>query len=167
MRSPVSRWGVAIVLVAAAGCSGMQQQQAAKPAVDLTAVSGALDSANTAWQGAVTAKDTTVMGNLYAEDAHQLPPNGKRVDGRDAIRHVWAGAFAMPGFELKTASNTHMISEAGDQAVDLGSYEFAGTTPKGKPWHDTGKYVTVFKKEGGAWKIAVETWNSDLPVPGM
>lgn len=71
----------------------------------------------------------------------------------------------MPGFDLRPVSNTKIISEAGDLVVDLGTYEFSGTDPKGKPMHDTGKYVTAIKKVNGEWKIVVDTFNSDTPMP--
>ncbi len=117
MHARAARWVPAFLLVAAAGCTGMQQQEQAKPMVDQAAISARIDSLATAWSGAVTGKDTTVIASMYAEDAHVLPPNGKRIDGRDAVRHMWAGMFAMPGFDLKTVSNTKIVSEAQGQAM--------------------------------------------------
>ncbi len=32
---------------------------------------------------------------------------------------------------------------------------------------DAGKYVTVFRMVNGEWKIVVDTYTSDLPIPGM
>jgi ketosteroid isomerase-like protein len=38
--------------------------------------------------------------------------------------------------------------------------------PKGSPIMDRGKYVAVWKKQAdGSWKVAAESFNSDLPVP--
>jgi ketosteroid isomerase-like protein len=68
---------------------------------------------------------------------------------------------------LSTTSTAKMIAEAGDMAVDVGTYTFNGTDPKGKPMTDNGKYTTVFKKVNGEWKIAVDMFSSNVPVPGM
>ena len=166
MRMPNARLLLPVALVAIlSSCAGMQPP--AKPAVDQAAISAAIDSLNTMWNGAVTAKDSTAIANMYAEDAHMLPANGKRVDGRDGIRQAWVGVFMMPGFDLRAVSNTKIISEAGDLVVDLGTYEFSGSDAKGKPMHDSGKYVTVLKNVNGEWKIIVDTFNSDTPMPGM
>lgn len=166
MHASVSRWVLAITLVAAVGgCAGMQPP--ATPVVDQAAISAAIDSMNTMWTGAVAAKDSTAVASLYADDAHLMPPNEKRIDGRDAIRGAWAGMFTMPGFEIKPVSDTKIISEAGDLVVDIGTYEFTGTDGKGKPIHDTGKYVAVHKQVNGEWKIVVDTFNSSIPIPGM
>jgi uncharacterized protein (TIGR02246 family) len=165
MRMSDVRWLRPLVLVALlSGCAGTQQ--AAAPLVDKAAIIAKVDSLNNAWTGAVAAKDTTALAAMYADDAHMLPANGPRVDGRDAIRSNWAQSFAsIPGFNLKPVSNSKIISEAGDMVVDLGTYEFGGMMG-GRVMKDTGKYVTVLKNMNGEWKIVVDTYNSDLPPPG-
>ena len=30
---------------------------------------------------------------------------------------------------------------------------------------DTGKYVTVYRRQDGKWLIVRDTWNSDVPPP--
>jgi len=38
----------------------------------------------------------------------------------------------------------------------------------GKSSIDRGKYVAVWKKQAdGNWKVAVDTWNTDLPCPRL
>jgi ketosteroid isomerase-like protein len=37
--------------------------------------------------------------------------------------------------------------------------------PDGKPVPDHGKYVTVWQKQGDAWKVIVDCFNSDEPLP--
>jgi len=166
MHSLVSRRVAAILLVAiVASCSGMQPP--AKPPVDQAAISASVDSAQTAWAGAVAARDTTLLVNCYAGDAHVLAANAPRADGTAAIREGFVGFLSTPGLDIKLASNTKIISEAGDLVVDLGSYEMSFQDAKGKPMHDVGKYTTIFKRVNGEWKIVVDTWNSDTPLPGM
>lgn len=137
------------------------------PAVDQAAISAAIDSLNTAYSGGVAARDTSAMVAFYADDGRVMAPNMPKAEGREAIRAAWAGFFSTPGLELTPTSNTKIVSEAGDMVVDIGSYVFKFTDPSGKAQADTGKYATVFKKVNGEWKIVVDMFNSDMPVPGM
>ena len=84
--------------------------------------------------------------------------------GREAIRASWARVLATPGLNLTFASNDLIVAEAGDMAIDIGAYQMTMNDPKGKPIHDVGKYVTIFKKVGEEWKISVDTFNSDAPI---
>lgn len=166
MRSSVPRWALAIALVAVAGCSGIQTPPA-KPAVDEAAIRAAVDSLNTAWMGAVAARDTSLLASLYSAGAHVLPANGPRAIGKEAVRQAMAHLLSIPGLDVKTVSTSKIISENGDLVVDTGTYELSGTDAKGKPFRDVGKWVEVLQRENGEWKLVVDTWNSDLPVPGM
>jgi uncharacterized protein (TIGR02246 family) len=166
MRPHDVRWMVPVVLVAVlAGCSGTQPQ--AKPPVDQAAIGAAIDSVETAWTGACAARDTTLLVGLYADDAHVFPANGPRAESKEAIRQAWVGFLSTPGLDLKLSPNAKVISEAGDLVIDLGTYEMNAKDAKGKPTHDVGKYVTAFKKVNGEWKIVVDTWNTDTPMPGQ
>jgi ketosteroid isomerase-like protein len=51
--------------------------------------------------------------------------------------------------------------------VELGSYVMKYQDPSGKSQTDNGKYATVYKMVNGEWKIVVDTFNSDIPIPGM
>ncbi|MGA8191588.1 MAG: DUF4440 domain-containing protein, partial [Candidatus Sulfotelmatobacter sp.] len=44
------------------------------------------------------------------------------------------------------------------------TYDFNIKDASGKTISDKGKYLTVWKKEAdGAWKVLLDTYNSDLP----
>jgi uncharacterized protein (TIGR02246 family) len=160
------RWMLPLILLAAAGCAG-GAKTSTTPAVDQTAIGAKVDSVNAAYAAAIAQRDTNAAVGLYADDAHMMPANMPRADGKDAIRKVWVGLLSMPGLDLKITSNSKIVSEAGDMAIDLGTYTFAAKDPKGKPMTDHGKYVTVLKNVNGQWKILIDTWNSDVMPPGM
>jgi uncharacterized protein (TIGR02246 family) len=165
MRSSAARWSLPILLVAVmSGCAGAPPPP---PAVDQAAIGAAIDSITHAFGAALAARDTSALAAMYADDAHLLAPNMARVDGRDGIRSAWAGFVSMPGMELVPTTNTKIISEAGDMVVELGSYTFKFQDPTGNTQTDVGKYATVHKKVNGEWKIVVDTFNSDMPIPGM
>jgi uncharacterized protein (TIGR02246 family) len=167
MRTRAEHWALPLAFFAGiVGCA--TQAPAPKPAaVDTAAMGASLDSLNKAFIAAVAARDTEAVVGLYADDAHLMPPNMPRADGHDAIRGVWVGFFKTPGLELNLTASQPMFAEAGDMIVDIGGYSMKSMDKKGKPMEDVGKYVTIFKKVDGNWKIAVDTFNSDKPAPGM
>ena len=165
MRSSAARWSLPILL--AALMSGCTSAPPATPPVDLAAIGVAIDALTPAFSAALAERDTNALANAYADDAHFLAPNMARVDGKDGIRQAWVGFLNMPGMELTPTANTKIISEAGDMVVELGSYVFKFQDPSGKTQTDNGKYATVYQKVNGEWKIVVDTFNSDMPIPGM
>ena len=153
--------GVAAVLLGS--CASAPQ----KPTVDVAAVKAAVADINQKYMAAVAARDTDAVAGLYSDDARTLAPNAPRADGRAAIRALWVEFLSTPGLNLTFSSSDVTVSESGDLAIDVGSYQMTMTTPKGLPIHDVGKYVTVFKKVGDEWKISVDTFNSDQPIAGQ
>lgn len=165
MRSSSTRWSLPILLASWLG--GCASAPPAPPAVDQAAIGIAIDSVSAVYNAAVAARDTNAIVNMYADDAHLMPANAPRADGKDAVRQGWVGFLSIPGMELTSVSNTKIVSEAGDMVVDLGSFVFKFEPQPGKPITDTGKYTTVFRKVNGEWKIVVDMFNSDIPVTGM
>jgi len=167
MRSFV-RSGAALLLVGfmAAACA-KTQAPAEAPKADPAMLAAAADSMSKGFAAAVAARDTDAVAAMYADDARLMPPNMPMVQGRDAIRGVWAEFLKMPDMQLTPTSSNVIASDAGDLVVDVGSYTFSGKGPKGEAMTDEGKYLTVMKKVDGAWKIVADTWNSDRPIPGM
>jgi uncharacterized protein (TIGR02246 family) len=164
MRTPKTLTILSLALVVLlGGCAGGQKQA---PAVDTAAITAVIDSLGQAMNTAIAAKDTNAIVAMYADDAYLLPPSMVRADGKDAIHKIWAGFLSTPGAQLTLTPGQKIFSQAGDLVVDIGTFDFRATGPTGKPMHDVGKYVTVFKQVDGQWKIQVDTWNSDMPVPG-
>ena len=135
-----------------------------KPVVDAAAIKTQITDVNQKFLAAVTAKDIDAVVNTYSSDAHVMPANMARADGHDAIRTTWGEFLKTPGLNLAFTSSDITVSEAGDMAIDIGAFEMTSTGPKGEPMKDVGKYVTIFKKVGEEWKIAVDTFNSDSPL---
>ena len=63
---------------------------------------------------------------------------------------------AIKGLELETLE----ILGRGDVVSEVGSYELHG--PDGQEM-DHGKYVVVWKKEGGGWKLHRDIFNTSMP----
>jgi ketosteroid isomerase-like protein len=160
--------GIVILLLTSValsgGCAGMPKPAAAP---DTAAISSTIDSLMQAFSAAIAAKDTDAVVGTYADDAMVLPDNHGRADGKEAIRKLWVGLLSAPGVKLTVTPGPKTISQSGDLVVDVGTYDYTAASPKGKPVHDVGKTVGVFKQVGGQWKLQIDTWNSDLPMPGQ
>jgi uncharacterized protein (TIGR02246 family) len=130
-------------------------------AADEQAIRGNVDH----WLQLVKAKDASSISQLYTDDGAVMPPNGPIGKGRAAIQQTWTSMLQTPGFDLAFAPEQIIVSQSGDMALDRGTYRLT-VAPAGKPHHDTGKYVVVWRKVGGTWKAAADIFNSDLPPTG-
>ena len=116
-----------------------------------------ITSASKNFSKAYIAQDFDAMANIYTHDAKLIPLGIPIVEGREAIKARWER-----GKETKILSHSMDASEInviGDYAYDYGYYQ--GTSQKGKEpiskWK--GKYVVVWKKEAGSWKMYIDIWN--------
>jgi uncharacterized protein (TIGR02246 family) len=112
------------------------------------------------WLAAVQAGDATASAGYYAPDGALLPADGPIAQGTGAIIAAWQGIFGMKNAKLTFAPTQVTVASAGDMAYEIGTYEFSFDSDKG-PVKDVGKYVVVWKKIGGDWKVAADIYNSD------
>jgi len=110
------------------------------------------------FSAAIAAKDAPRVGLLYAKDAIAFPPNSEMVQGRQAIQDFWKG-FMDGGF---TAPIETVETETdGNLGFDVGKYTIVDAAGKTV---DQGKYVVVWKKEDGSWKLYRDIWNTSMPA---
>lgn len=97
------------------------------------------------------------LANAYCKEAVILPPGADIIKGREAIKQRWKlpEGVSVPYHKITPTE----ISVKGSLAYDIGYYE--GTTIKrnGDKVNFKGKYVIVWKKEDGDWKIYADAWN--------
>jgi len=157
----------AVALACQAQEQATEQGSETSPAVDAAAVRQAIEASDQAFEEAFSAGDAPTLATLYAPDAVMLVPNGPRVEGSAAIQETLAGMMQeSPGTALDLTTSDVQVAAAGDHAYAIGSYTLNGTGPDGSEWSDQGKYLAVWKNIDGAWKMAVEIWNSDNPPAG-
>jgi ketosteroid isomerase-like protein len=83
----------------------------------------------------------------------------------DAIKAVLTPMMQDPNFSL--SFTTDKVEVSGILAYTQGAVTAKSTGRDGKPLADTGKYLTVWKKQAdGSWKAIEDIFNSDLPAPG-
>jgi uncharacterized protein (TIGR02246 family) len=121
----------------------------------------AIEAASCAVRDAFAAGDATAMAAAYTTDAWLLAPNVDPVRGREAVRAFWQATMDA-GAAVR--SETIEVAALGDAARELGRYEMA-MGGAGDTVAETGKYLLVWRLEGGAWKIAVDVWNAGGVTP--
>jgi uncharacterized protein (TIGR02246 family) len=112
------------------------------------------------------AKDLDRYVSSYADDAVLLWPGAPMVTGRAAIREFMRVFLSMPDFSLSFVTAQVKVSRAGDFAYTYGTNKVTLVDPNGKKMKDSGKYLTVYRKQSdGTWKVVADMGNSDLPAP--
>ena len=118
----------------------------------------AVQAAGKEFSAAIQAKDAAKVGALYTTDAIAFPPNSEMVNGRAAIQAYWQGLIDQG---LQAPIEVVETELDGKLGVEVGKFTIMDSTGKTV---DQGKYVVVWKKEGGSWKLYRDIWNSNMPA---
>ena len=102
-----------------------------------------------------------LVATCYAEGALVLPPQAPLVRGRGQIRELFRELIEA-GMGDVTHETLPLYAE-GDLAYGLGTYASTTCALGARPVRDAGKYLLVYRRQvDGAWRVAVEMFNSDL-----
>jgi uncharacterized protein (TIGR02246 family) len=115
-----------------------------------------IDAVNQQVAAALAAGDSAAIAALYTEDAQLLPPGSPVVSGRAAIGGFWQGAITsgVKGISLKT----NEIRGKRKAAYEVGEYRLTGAGGKEL---EVGKYIVVWKRIEGQWRLHRDIWNSN------
>lgn len=141
---------ISVVLVAT-GIAWAQQNN--------TAVRKAIVAASTEFSAAFARGDSAGVAALYSENAQVLQPNGNIISGRAGIQTFWQGAMDSGLKQVKL--ETVEVHGAGGTTAEVGTYSILGGNGEVL---DSGKYIVVWKREKGKWKLYRDIWNSNLPA---
>ena len=125
-----------------------------------TLVRDAIAAANENFMDTFKRGDAAGMAALYTENGQVLPPNGDFVTGKQSIATFWQGLMDMGIKEVKL--EIVEVSGHGDTAIEVSKYTLRS---EGGQALDTGKYIVIWKQEGGQWKLHRDIFNSSMPVP--
>ncbi len=97
-----------------------------------------------------------------ADDAILLPPGGDLRVGRERIyrEDTERGLSGLLQWEPQAAD----VARSGDLGWTWGRWVFTVESEPGDSERTYGKYVFVWKKTGGRWKVVANIWN-DSPAP--
>jgi len=117
------------------------------------------------WLAAAARRDLEGMMAIYAPDARELLPDVPALIGTTAIRGFYANLMEqMPRFAHHFDAQEITVGVAGDLAVVRGTYRFTPDIQVPSQVH-SGKFVGVWRRLGGDWRLAINISNSDPPVP--
>ena len=104
--------------------------------------------------------DAAAVAALYTEDALLLPPNLDTIKGKQGIEAFWSGGMQM-GITGVVLSTVDLIG-MGDHVCEIGNYKLT-IQPQGQnAMEDNGKYLVIWKQEGGTWKLHIDIWNTSM-----
>ena len=106
----------------------------------------------------VMAGNDVAIAAAYTEDAKIFPTNRDIITGQAKIQAYWMSSDDYTTTHHKVTPSE--IKILGDEAYDYGYYEGATKGPDGKVSTWQGKYVIVWKKIEGEWKIYLDIWNN-------
>lgn len=106
--------------------------------------------------------DAAAVANMYTTGARLLPPNAEMVEGRANIQKYWQEAITA-GFKMVSLEAVH-IETQGNIAVEVGRYTITVPGAGGVTTTDKGKYVVTWKREGRSWKLAIDIFNTNMPL---
>lgn len=132
---------------------------------DTAKVRQAIEAVNKQFGDAIRRGDAAAIAALYTEETRTLPPNGPTVVGREAIQNLMQGNIDAGVSDLQLT--TLEVGAARDFAYEVGEYEITIQLDEGEAIKDQGKYVVIWKRENGEWKLDVVIWNTSVPLPGQ
>jgi ketosteroid isomerase-like protein len=112
----------------------------------------AVEAGNRAFKAAFLKGDATAVGELYTVDAKVIAPGAEVANGRAAIAAFWKAASAGAKDVVLTTGVTEFD---GDLGYEDGTVTLVDASGKSS----TSRYVVVWKREQGVWKLHRDIWN--------
>ena len=147
-----------ILFLAVIGTSLIACQPSSKSAFDLSNAKKEIEAANKNIIKDIISGDSTAAGNDYSKDGKLMGSNMPLISGQKNIASFW-GAFSKMGADL-TLNTTEVWGDE-NYITEEGVYEIKAKDGKQL---DKGKYIVLWKKEDGKWKLHRDISNTDLPL---
>jgi uncharacterized protein (TIGR02246 family) len=114
-----------------------------------------IDAVNAKWVEFFNKGDFAGVASLYTEDATAFPPGSGMVKGRPAIGMTWKNIAEKVTDPQITTLDVKPLGPSAAREIGTFSLKTKGPAPQ----EVTGKYVVVWEKVGGDWKLAADIWN--------
>jgi len=152
-------WSVMSSLLVAA-CSGPAPAPRNEgTAFDLAAARQEIAELNERFTSAHVTGDVDAIDAMFVPDAVSYPPGAEAVRGLPAM-HAFTVEYLAAGLSEFREETTEFYGNA-ELVVDAGTYV---VTWGEEPVTERGKYLNVWQRVDGEWKIRSNIWNADAPA---
>jgi len=135
-----------------------KEKKVIKPTFDLTNAKVEIESANKNFRALFAAADSLGLANLYTHDAKFMNNGAPSITGRKNIQSALSGIISSGISDINLATTEvwgmkNLITEEGKITLFVdGASVYQG------------KYIVLWKKVDGKWKLFRDIFNSDLPA---
>jgi uncharacterized protein (TIGR02246 family) len=131
---------------------------------DLKAEEQAIRSISKKWLELTKKHDNAACAALFADDGVVYSMNKQPSVGPAAIKKQFTEQQEKsPKADVNWNTERVEVSTSGDLAVEYGAFNVSGIGPNGTET-DMGKYITVYRKVNGVWKVAADIGTSTKPA---
>lgn len=155
MKSSLSLLIGVMVLMASLSCTSPQKESV----FDLANAKKEIEAANREFIELFAKGDAAGVASFFTADAKSMGPNEPSHEGRRKIQTVYEGFIQSGANRLALITTAVWGNE--DLLAEEGLFTFSDKDGKQL---DQGKYIVLWKKEDGRWKLFRDCYNSDLPI---
>jgi uncharacterized protein (TIGR02246 family) len=141
-----------VFILTVAGCATATNDPGAEAAIN---------ARGAAWMEAFNRGDGAAVAAVYTPDGMVLPPNVEPVSGREGIARFITTELTGPA-KVTIVTRGDEVEVHGNTAHRVGNFEVK--TADGAVV-DRGRFIEIWKWQGGEWYIARDIWNSSMPRP--
>ena len=129
-----------------------------EPTFNLTTAKAEMVALSIEWMAFVAAGDSVGLANMYAQDAKFMMDGAPAISGRKNIQSTFSGMMKS-GISrgdliiIDVWGTENLLAEEGELSLFVGDTEV-----------DQVKYIVLWKKEEGKWKLFRDIFNSNLPA---
>lgn len=129
-----------------------------EPTFSLTTAKAEIVDANKEFMKLFAASDSVGLSNLYSQDAKFMMNGAPAISGRKNIQSTISGIMnsgvsSANLITIEVWGTENLVTEEGELSLFVGDNEV-----------DQGKYIVLWKKEEGKWKLFRDIFNSNLPA---
>lgn len=150
---------VSMVAIFMGSCSNGTEKTAVA-AFSLDSAKAAIAASNKLYGECFAKGDSTAFVSCYTSDGCLNAPNMPKLCGPQAIAAFFNGGYAQGIRNIKLI--TEEVMGGKDAVIETGKYELLADKDVSI---DKGKFIVIWKEEGGKWKMHRDIFNSDMPPP--
>ncbi|WP_439505797.1 YybH family protein [Sediminibacterium sp.] len=142
-------------------CKDASSEEPAKIPFNLAVAKTEIEAANQQTMDAFAKSDSVAIANMYTEDAKLMFTGMPAASGKAAIQSVFGGIIksGVTKIELKTSEvwgNEDLLAEEGGVNIYVKD-QIVGQE----------KFIVLWKKVNGQWKVFRDISNSNTPAPPL